>query len=174
MLSDSLIQCIWLTHLTATLYMVGLIWFVQLVHYPLLERVGISEFQTYEREHLQRTTWAVSPMVLEFLSALLMIWIRPSQIPLWSVWMGISLMLMVWFSTVFVQVPCHRQLEQGFDVAVHRRLVRSNWLRTICWSLRGGLILWMVVATSEPSSVSAHLPGGQTLGPSMLAWSIPS
>jgi hypothetical protein len=35
-----------------------------------------------------------------------------------------------------LQVPCHRTLERGFDPAVARRLVATNWIRTVCWSLR--------------------------------------
>lgn len=34
-------------HLAATFYMVGVIWFVQIVHYPLLEKVGTDRFSTY-------------------------------------------------------------------------------------------------------------------------------
>ena len=33
-----------LTHLAATLYMVGVIWFVQVVHYPLFARAGAEGF----------------------------------------------------------------------------------------------------------------------------------
>ncbi len=32
-----------LTHLAATLFMVGVIWFEQVVHYPLFEKVGTKK-----------------------------------------------------------------------------------------------------------------------------------
>ena len=147
-MNDAMIQGVWLTHLASTLYMVGLIWFVQIVHYPMLRKVGISEFQAYEQLNVKRTTWAVSPMLFEFLSAFLLIWMRPSQIPAWACAGGFMLLLIVWLSTALIQVPCHQQLEQGFDIRAHRRLVRSNWIRTICWSLRGLLVLWMAAVTT--------------------------
>jgi len=55
----------------ATLYMAGLIWFVQLVHYPLLARVGAAGFAAYEGRAPALDTFAVGPpMVVEALAAL--------------------------------------------------------------------------------------------------------
>ena len=36
-------------------------------------------------------------------------------------------------------------MNQGFDAAVHRRLVRTNWIRTVGWTLRGALAVAMLV-----------------------------
>src|SRR5206468_3820837 len=76
-------------------------------------------------------------------SALLLVWFRPAGMPDWQVEVGLALLVGVWVSTAFVQVPCHEVLARGFDPAVHRRLVRSNGIRTAGWSLRGLLALWM-------------------------------
>jgi hypothetical protein len=40
-----------------------------------------------------------------------------------------------------VQIPLHNQLALGFDLSVHRKLVATNWWRTIAWSLRGVCLL---------------------------------
>ena len=65
----------------ATLFMVGLIWFVQIVHYPLFSRVGEEAFQRYETDHQRLTTWVVGPpMLAEFATAILLVWCRPSGI----------------------------------------------------------------------------------------------
>ncbi len=50
----------------------------------------------------------------------------------------------IWASTFFVQVPLHEKLGGGFDADVQKRLVSTNWIRTIFWTLRGALVLWMV------------------------------
>lgn len=47
-------------HVAATWFMVGLIWFVQLVHYPLFARVGRGGFAAYEGAHSWRTTAAIA------------------------------------------------------------------------------------------------------------------
>ena len=33
----------------------------------------------------------------------------------------------------------------GFDAEAHRRLVRTNWVRTVGWSLRSALVLGWVL-----------------------------
>jgi peroxiredoxin Q/BCP len=46
-------------------------------------------------------------------------------------------------STAWIQVPCHSELSQRFDAVVHQRLVTSNWIRTVAWTVRGLLTLGM-------------------------------
>jgi len=143
-MNDPLIRFLFLAHLGSSLYMVGLIWFVQVVHYPLFASVGNLEFPSYEQRHMTLTTWVVAPpMLIEGATALLLIWFRPIGVPEWSVWSGLVLLGVSWLSTAFIQVPCHELLSKVFEPVVHRRLVSTNWLRTAVWSLHGGLVLWM-------------------------------
>lgn len=133
-----------LIQLVSTLAMVGLIWFVQVVHYPLFASVGESRFRDYERLHQQRTTMVVAPlMIAEALTALAFVWIRPAGVTLPVAICGLLLVGLLWMSTYFWQVPAHRALTEAFDAATHRKLVRSNWIRTIGWTLRGALVCWM-------------------------------
>ena len=141
---DTLSRLIFLSHVGATWYMTGLIWFVQVVHYPLFGVVGSSKFTMYEQRHTTLTTWVVGPpMLIEATAAVLLFWLRPSVIPTWQVWLGVTLLAVVWVSTGLLQVPCHNLLSKGFNVAVHERLVATNWVRTVAWSSRGLLVLWM-------------------------------
>lgn len=134
-----------LTHAVATLFMAGVIWVVQLVHYPLFAGVGAEGFAAYEAAHQTRITWLVLPaMGVELLTALALVWMRPASVPAWMVWAGGALLAVIWLSTAFVQVPLHGTLSQGFDASAHTRLVLSNWLRTLAWTLRAGLVVWML------------------------------
>ena len=134
-----------LLHVAATLYLLGLVWFVQCVHYPLLATVGRSRFCEYERSHVSRITPIVAPaMVIELKTAVLLVALPPAGLPLAAAWLGLALVVSIWVSTFWLQVPRHAELEHGFDPDAHRRLVRSNWLRTTAWSLRAGLVLWML------------------------------
>jgi hypothetical protein len=127
-------------HAAATLFMVGLIWFVQIVHYPLMGRVGESSFADYEARHTRLTGFVVGPVMLaEGATALCLVWLPSFRSP--AALIGLVLLVVIWLSTAFLQVPCHRRLSAEFDPVVHRRLVRSNWIRTIAWTLRGGLSL---------------------------------
>ena len=46
----------------------------------------------------------------------------------------------------FLQVPSHEKLLRAFDRAAHQFLVRSNWLRTLLWSARALLLLFLIGA----------------------------
>ena len=129
----------------ATLAMVGLIWFVQVVHYPLFGRVGRDGFAGYERAHQQRTTLVVAPLMLvEAFTALVLLWLRPDGVSLGTAIAGAVLVGLIWTSTLFWQVPAHARLEKSYNALDHRKLVRSNWVRSAGWSLRGVLLCWII------------------------------
>lgn len=132
----------------STLAMFGLIWFVQIVHYPLFLSVGPSQFPAYEAAHANRTTYVVAPlMLLELVTAGLLLFssLRPLQVTALTAWFGATLVVVIWASTAFLQVPLHDQLHSGYSAPLIRQLVATNWIRTIAWTLRAGLIfLWLL------------------------------
>ena len=134
-----------IANLISTWYMVGLIWMVQIVHYPLFGKVGSGQFVEYQTSHQSLTTFAVGPpMLIELLTAVLLIWYRPEAVPSWIVYVALALLAVVWASTAFIQVPCHEKLTSGFDAAINWRLVTSNWISTVCWTARVVLMAWML------------------------------
>lgn len=145
---DSPTRLVLLANLASTLFMVGVIWFVQIVHYPLFAAVGESSFAAYADSHSRLTGFVVVlPMLVELASAALLLFLRPPGIPISVLWFGVFLVALIWVSTAVLQVPRHATLALGFDGEAHALLVFSNWLRTLAWSLRGGLCLWMVAKT---------------------------
>lgn len=136
-----------LVHAAATLFLTGLIWFVQVVHYPLMSRAGGEEFRRYEQEHRRLTGFVVAPPMLVELGAAGWLAIRPpfpgSEA---AVWTGLTLVVLIWTSTALLQVPAHNALSRGFDAAAHRRLVASNWVRTVAWTARSALALWLLAS----------------------------
>jgi len=140
-----------LANAAATLYMVGLIWMVQMVHYPLFDGVGAAEFAAYEARHTRGMTGIVlPPMVVELATAVLLIVALPSAraagaaVPMWMGWAGLGLVIFLWGVTFALSVPQHVKLGGGFDPRAYRLLVDTNWLRTAAWTLRGGLVIWML------------------------------
>lgn len=133
-------------HAAATWALVGLIWTVQAVHYPLFAKVGREAFPAYHRAHLKQITFVVAPLMLvEALTGGWLVLDPPEgtcpPMPI----VGAALLAVVWLSTAFVQVPYHRRLEAGFDDAAARALVKTNWIRTCAWTARGGLVLaWLL------------------------------
>lgn len=135
-----------LAHAAATLAMAGLIWFVQLVHYPLFSLADRQRFTEFAARHQRRTSWVVAPlMLLEALTASLLPLVRPGTLA----WLGWLLLALVWLSTLFLQIPLHRRLVKRFAAADVARLVATNWLRTAAWTARAAIALMLL-----------HGPGG--------------
>lgn len=125
--------------------MTGLIWFVQIVHYPLFAVAGPDHFVAYEAAHTRLTTYVVGPLMLVELAACVMIVLGwGGHVRVGAAWGGAALLAVIWLSTAALQVPQHSILMNGFDPQAHRRLVDTNWIRTVAWSARGVLALWMV------------------------------
>lgn len=150
-MNDAIVKLVLLGQLASTLYMTGLIWFVQIVHYPLMNATGSVEFPNYETRHTALTTWVVGPpMLLEIATSILFLTFRPTGISSSYAWAGLFLIAIIWLSTALLQVPCHNGLTKAFDAVLHERLVMSNWIRTIAWSIRSGLlltILWKIISS---------------------------
>ncbi|WP_146448679.1 hypothetical protein [Bythopirellula polymerisocia] len=128
-------------HFVSTLIMIGIIWFVQVVHYPLMAYVGIGLFSTYSRLHQKLTTLVVAiPMLAELFTAVLLLVSFPTVRSSAVFWSATILLGIIWVSTIFRQMPIHHSLLAGYDEQQIQRLVRTNWLRTFAWSIRGILV----------------------------------
>jgi hypothetical protein len=126
----------------ATFAMTGLIWFVQVVHYPLFRSVGAPGYAAYQAEHMRLATLVVGPlMLLEAATALWLVLDRPAFVSPAQAWAGLALLAVAWLATVFLSVPRHEALRHGFDASAHAALVATNWIRTAAWSARSVLLL---------------------------------
>ena len=125
-------------HLFATFAMTGIIWFVQIVHYPMLARLPHENFAALEREHCDRTGFIVAPPMLVEAFTLVWLLLRGFNSPLFL--FTAALLGVVWISTFTLQVPAHRALLQGWNESAHRRLVLTNWIRTTAWTLRAVIL----------------------------------
>lgn len=132
-----------LANAASTFALTGLIWTIQLVHYPAFRYIAERQFVDFEAFHQRQISWVVVPLMLVELSSTvaLFVW-RPSGLPLSFAIVGALLVLAIWVCTFAVQVPLHNRLAQGFDRAAIEALVHTNWIRTILWTLRAGLLLW--------------------------------
>ncbi|MEW4567738.1 hypothetical protein AB1L88_07715 [Tautonia sp. JC769] len=133
-----------LTCLGSTLFMTGLIWLVQVVHYPLLVEVSPGAFGRYHAEHVRRIGPVVGPaMLAELVSAAGLVVLLPPGTPGWLAVAGLIVAGLTWVVTAAVQVPLHRRLALGFDAGRCRSLVRGNWVRTVLWSVHAAIVLAM-------------------------------
>ncbi|MCH2211702.1 MAG: hypothetical protein MK110_10390 [Fuerstiella sp.] len=136
-----------LIHVFATLFMTGLIWFVQIVHYPLFANIRSDEFKTYEKRHQYLTTWVVGPaMLVELATALLLLKYLPVECGTLA-WIGAALVAVLWLSTATLSVPAHNALTVEYSTVTHNKLVATNWIRTMTWTVRAILVLIITYRT---------------------------
>jgi len=131
-------------------YLTGVIWTVQLVHYPAFGLVAPAEFAAYHKAHLARMGWVVmAPMVAEALLACLLVWQGRDTLGS-NVWWSLGLVVLIWGVTFFVSVPFHNRLAAaGFNYIAIDGLTRTNWLRTLAWTLRMLLLGWMLYSAVD-------------------------
>lgn len=131
--------------LAATIYSTGVIWFMQVVEYPLFGFVGSQEFAAFHNRHNQGLPLVVFPLIfVAFGSSLFLLRRPPVGVPPALVWAVVGLNLLIIVSTVALQAPMHNTLDQGgFSLTVIQRLVQTNWIRTIAWTINALLLLWM-------------------------------
>lgn len=124
--------------------MTGLIWMVQVVHYPLMGAVGEEVFVHYESRHTSLISLVVLPiMLLEIGTGGLLI-IADSELERSWLIVALLLLVLVWLSTFLIQVPLHSTLTQNFDPIAHKNLVQTNWIRTILWTIRSFILLYLM------------------------------
>jgi uncharacterized membrane protein len=139
-----MINWIFLAHAFAVTWMTGVIWLVQLVHYPAFSDIQPERFSEFHAFHSRSITWVVAPpMLIQLLSALALVFQSPFEPQLRAIpILYLILTLLVFGVTAFASVPAHQVLALGFDTTTHATLVRTNWLRTLTWSAHLGLCLY--------------------------------
>lgn len=131
--------------LFSTVYMTGVVWFAQCVHYPLLDRGDAETFPAFAAEYQRRTSWVVFPVLaVEIFSAVALLVMWPSA----QTWIGFALLVGIWGLTVCFQIPQHLSLKKGYDQVTHRALVRMNLPRAILWTVRSMVLVWTTASLS--------------------------
>jgi hypothetical protein len=117
----------------------SLIWLVQIIIYPGLARIPFNEFVNYHAWYITRITMVVLPfMMFEIIIAIAWFFLQDNLF--YPVVTG-GLVILVWWSTFTLQVPIHKSLQAGKDKSKIRRLVATNWIRTVAWSLKAVIVV---------------------------------
>jgi hypothetical protein len=117
----------------------GLIWTIQLVHYPSFSLVGKEECLGYQKAHQRRISYLVIPLMLAELA--LAIWLVSYDFyfdpQIWLKWISVVCVGLLWLLTAAVFAPLHsRMTNEGYTEKLTRQLVRLNWVRTAIWTIR--------------------------------------
>ena len=130
----------------SVLWLAGMVWTIQVQHYPLFELVGEEGFVAYEAAHSTRISFLLlGPWAVQGITTAWILLQRPVGVPWWMVLAAAAFAAATVLVTVLVSVPQHDVLSSGFDAAAHATLVGTNWWRTAAWTGHGVLAVWMLV-----------------------------
>jgi hypothetical protein len=137
----------WMLLLWATLvfWVLGQIWLVQCVIYPLFAQVEEAQYIHYHRFYSRHIALPVIvPGFASFLLPLPLAFCGPS-VPAWMSAANITVGVVGLLTTVLLEIPRHARLEKGGKS--HRtiaELIRFNWPRTLSISLQAVVTLFML------------------------------
>jgi hypothetical protein len=125
-------------YLFASFSMFGLIWTIQLVHYPSFSYINKDLSLIFQHFHQRRISYIVAPLMLIeiFLSGYFYF---SSNSDFWLI--QFCLVCIIWLYTFFISIPSHNKLDKNYSSKSLNFLVKANWLRTTLWSLKSIFIL---------------------------------
>ncbi|NGX51540.1 MAG: hypothetical protein K1060chlam2_01409 [Chlamydiae bacterium] len=132
-----------LFQLVVTWIMAGIMWFAQVVHYPLYTKIK-EGFVEYERSHIRRAALLIGPlMLLEVVTAIILIGITPEGALTKFAGANLLVLMLIWISTFLFQITQHQKLRVRFSKKSLQGLLTSNWIRTLLWTIKGAVMAAM-------------------------------
>lgn len=129
------LAAILILNLFSSFFLCGLIWTVQLVHYPMFHSLEKESFVSHMNLHKSRISLIVVPVMLAELGSSAWLALFADSIRGYHI-AGFIIILLIWIVTFLMQVPQHNRLSDGKDEEVIRKLVSGNWIRTALWSAK--------------------------------------
>ncbi|MDG1089380.1 MAG: hypothetical protein P8P37_00745 [Candidatus Marinimicrobia bacterium] len=117
----------------------GVIWTIQIVHYPSFHYIDKMSFTNFHHFHERRIAIIVMPLMLIELTTSTALYINNMSSIVFA--LNLLIVVLIWCSTFFIQVPIHSILSQKKDKKLIEKLVNTNWIRTFLWSMRMLLII---------------------------------
>ena len=118
-------------HFASTAVMVGVIWVIQLLHYPTFHYIEKNNYSQFQKFHMSRISYIVIPaMVIEMLSGIMLVIINDDFI------ISFSLLVCIWIITFVFFTNIHQRLLSKYENTAVEKLVNLNWIRTTFWTVR--------------------------------------
>ncbi|MFC1834610.1 hypothetical protein ACFL2Q_07745 [Thermodesulfobacteriota bacterium] len=123
-------------HIVRNLFDFGIVivvWLAQAIMYPGLAHIERNAFVSWHRQYSSRIAFFVIPLLCGQAIILgIMIYFGGGVLTILSA----AIIFLCWASTFGLSVPCHAKLQRtGKDLSVIRRLVLTNLVRTILWTI---------------------------------------
>lgn len=134
---------IWLAlHIASCFFMAGLIWVIQLIHYPAFAVIEPARFGRFHQLHSRALMWIAGPaMIVELATAIAIAALYGGL--LWS--LNLALTCVLWLATFLLIVPLHNTLSAEQNPDVISKMCSYNWIRTVLWTGRSlAFVIYLV------------------------------
>ena len=132
-----------LGHLIFTSIMTGVIWVIQIVHYPSFHFIEKELYTAFQKFHMNKISIIVIPIMLaELITGMMLFLDKSSKSPFLIV--SFVILVLIWLITGVFFSKAHNELIAGYQELVVNQLVAMNWIRTLLWTLRLLLLTYFV------------------------------
>ena len=124
-----------LGHLIFTSIMTGVIWVIQIVHYPSFHFIEKELYTAFQKFHMNKISIIVIPIMLaELITGMMLFLDKSSKSPFLII--SFVILVLIWLITGVFFSKAHNELIAGYQELVVNQLVAMNWIRTLLWTLR--------------------------------------
>ena len=124
-----------LGHLIFTSIMTGVIWVIQIVHYPSFHFIEKELYTAFQKFHMNKISIIVIPIMLaELITGMMLFLDKSSKSPFLII--SFVILVLIWLITGVFFSKAHNELMMGYQELVVNQLVVMNWIRTLLWTLR--------------------------------------
>ena len=124
-----------LGHLIFTSIMTGVIWVIQIVHYPSFHFIEKELYTAFQKFHMNKISIIVIPIMLaELITGMMLFLDKSSKSPFLII--SFVILVLIWLITGVFFTKAHNELMTGYQELVVNQLVAINWIRTLLWTLR--------------------------------------
>ena len=132
-----------LGHLIFTSIMTGVIWVIQIVHYPSFHFIEKELYTAFQKFHMNKISIIVIPIMLaELITGMMLFLDRGSKSPFLII--SFVILVLIWLITGVFFSKAHNELMTGYQELVVNQLVVMNWIRTLLWTLRLLLLIGFI------------------------------
>ena len=132
-----------LGHLIFTSIMTGVIWVIQIVHYPSFHFIEKELYTAFQKFHMNKISIIVIPIMLaELITGMMLFLDKSAKSPFLIV--SFVILVLIWLITGVFFSKAHNELMTGYQELVVNQLVVMNWIRTSLWTLRLLLLIGFV------------------------------
>ena len=120
--------------------MIGVISITQLITYPSFLEIDRAKFVDFHKKYVRTISFIAVPAMILELCTLIYMNIYISNLILMK---SLLVLIMLWLITFIIIVPIHNQLSKEFDYEKVISLIRYNWIRSVLWTSKIFIILYI-------------------------------